>query len=354
MSQAVNPAMIVLARESRGITQLDLAEHLSITQGHLSKLETGYLNVSPDMLTALAKELNFPESFFYINYEVYPAKTPYYRKHKTLPKKELDQIVAWMNIHRFHVIQLLQSAEVEYSPLPQCDLDDYEGSPAKVAAAVREYLKLPSGPIKSMTDVIEDAGILVIPFKAGSRKFAGASMEATRPNYVILINEDMPGDRMRWTLAHELGHLVMHRLPSETMEEEADEFASEFLMPTREVAPYLTNLDPQKLAGLKQYWKTSIFSIVVHANRLGYLPDRQYRTMITKLAQLGITRTQEPPELAIPRETPSLLKELIEYHSKDLGFSPAQMSSLLWLNSEEYLQTYKVKGNHLRLVQAAG
>jgi hypothetical protein len=132
-----------------------------------------------------------------------------------------------------------------------------------------------------------------------------------------------------------------------------DEFASEFLMPAREIGPYLTNLDPQKLAGLKQYWKTSILSIVVHANRLGHLPDRQYRTMITKLAKLGITRLQEPSELAIPRETPSLLKELIEYHSKDLGYSSAQMSDMLWLNFPEYLDRYKLKGSSLRLVRTA-
>lgn len=345
----VNPVMITLARETRGLTQRELADILNVTQGKVSKMESGFLQVSEAILESLSVELRYPKKFFYQNFEVYPAGMHLYRKHKTLPNKDLTRIAASMNVFRTHVKQLLQSAEIDYKPLLECDLDEY-GTPSEIARIVRQHLQIPRGVIKSVTEILEDAGVLIIPFNPQTRFFSGASMLTEKPNYIVVINETMPGDRWRWTLAHELGHMVMHRIPTEDMEREADEFAAEFLMPAREIGQFLSNLTVERLAFLKRQWKVSMIAILNHALRLNKITPRQHRSLITRLAQLGITRIKEPAELNFPVEQPTLLNELIEFHGKELGFDVTQMADIFCSDVTEYIDTYKPTTSHLRLV----
>lgn len=352
MNRTINSAMIVLARESHGFTQSDLAKRIDVPQSTLSKMESGQIDVPSNVLAALVRELKYPEKFFYQTFEVYPAGMHLYlyRKHKTLPAKDLSRITALMNIYRSHVKYLLNAAEVEYKPVPEHDIDEF-GSIADIARVVRQHVGLPSGTIQNLTGVLEDMGIVVVPFNPGTRMFAGASMLSEKPNYVVVVNSQMPGDRWRWTLAHELAHMVMHHTPTANMEAEADEFAAEFLMPSREISQYLTDLTVERLASLKRLWKVSMFAILGHAKRLGCITERHHRTLIMKLAKAGITRIKEPPELSIPLETPTLLNELIEFHDKELRYDVEQLADLLNINVKDLNQRYNFTGRNMRLVR---
>ena len=64
MIQTINPDMIVLARESRGLSQKELAELLEVTQGYLSKIENGFLVITERLLTDVMAALRYPEKFF--------------------------------------------------------------------------------------------------------------------------------------------------------------------------------------------------------------------------------------------------------------------------------------------------
>jgi Zn-dependent peptidase ImmA (M78 family)/transcriptional regulator with XRE-family HTH domain len=355
MEKTVNPAMITLARGSLGLTQTDLADKIGVPQGRLSKIESGQILCPPEILVSLVRALKFPEKFFYQTFEVYPAGMHLYmyRKHKTLPAKNLSRIAAWMNLYRFHVKRLLDAAEIEYNEVPHLDIDEFDNV-RQIARAVRQYASIPPGPIENMTSVVEDMGIVVVPFNPGTRLFAGASMLTEKPNYVAVVNSQMPGDRWRWTLAHELGHMVMHRLPTMNMENEADEFAAEFLMPSQEIGQYLSDLTLERLASLKRYWRVSIFAILQHAVRLGKITERHQRTLITRLANNGITRLKEPAELSIPLEKPTLLLELVDFHANELGYSAEQMGDLLSFDVHRFLNQYEFTGRKLRAVPKVG
>jgi Zn-dependent peptidase ImmA (M78 family) len=349
MSEVINPEMIVLARESRGLTQRRLATELDITQGFVSKMESGYLGVSPEMLQALVKTLHYPEKFFYQNFQIFPAESHFYRKHKTLPSRAQLEILAKMNIFRKHVKELLDDAEIEFKPLPEFDLDEY-GTPEAIARATRQFLRLPRGPIKNMVKLLEDAGVLIIGLEVRTRMFSGAGMHAENPNYIIFVNRDMPTDRLRFTLAHELGHIIMHRVMRQLMELEADRFASEFLMPAREIAQYLVDITLERLANIKKYWKVSMAAILKHALNLGKVTQRQYQYLWTQMGMAGY-RLKEPPELDVPQEKPGLLSELIDLHLKELGYTVEQLSEKLALFTDEFISTYIAPKSHLRLVQ---
>src|SRR5215212_12019641 len=108
MTQTINPEMLVLARESRGIKQGELEKRLSVTQGKISKLESGLLQVTDDFLDGLAEALHFPREFFYQTDRVYGYGTTciYHRKRQSLPSLELRRLIAELNVRRIQISRL--------------------------------------------------------------------------------------------------------------------------------------------------------------------------------------------------------------------------------------------------------
>jgi Zn-dependent peptidase ImmA (M78 family)/transcriptional regulator with XRE-family HTH domain len=337
--------MVTLARESRGLTQGELAKQIAelqnrpCTQGTISKIEQGLLSVSDEILNGFVKILKYPHSFFSQNEEVYSAGMSQHRKRASLPAKTLCKIDAMTNISRLHVKSLLKSIEDIDLKVPYYDIDEY-CDPEKIARMVRQSWFLPRGPIDHVTKIMEKAGVIIIHCDFGTRLIDGVTMNnIDRLPPIIFINKDIPGDRLRFTLSHELGHIVMHKYPSENMEKEADRFASEFLMPTSDIKPDLSYLTLPKLADLKRHWKVAMSALVYKASTLKQITPRQSQYLFMQLSKAGY-KTREPAELDIPIETPVLLKQLINIHLNDLNYSINELATILNLEEEELFGYY--------------
>lgn len=342
--KAVEPQRIVLARESRGMLQSELAEAIDIPQAKLSKMESGLLEVSDSQLERLSKTLCYPKNFFYEFIEIYPLGLNYYRKNKGIPSRVFRSIEAYVNLRRVEIEKLLNTVEFTYErKIPHCDIDDEKyGSPEIIAKSVRAYWKIPRGAIDNMVELLESAGIIIIPCDFGTSAFAGVAAWTSDGVNLIFINKKMPSDRTRFTLAHELGHIVMHRLTTETMENEAHQFASEFLMPSETIRAQLSGLKIDKLAQLKLHWKVSMQAILMKAKALNVIKDRQYSYLWTQMGALNY-RKSEPFEYSIPQEKPTLLSEMISIHLKEMGFGVDELADFLSLQSDEFRLIYDVK-----------
>ena len=108
-----NPAMITLARESRGINQTELATRLRVPQGTVSKLESGALPITNELLVLIARELGYPTTFFQQTDVTYPfgSSTFYHRKQQSVLASVLRRIEAKVNIYRFHVARLIRATD---------------------------------------------------------------------------------------------------------------------------------------------------------------------------------------------------------------------------------------------------
>lgn len=340
----VNPKMITLARESRGLTQGGLAKQLAvlqdrlITQGIISKIEQGLIGTSEEILDGLVKVLKYPPTFFYQNEEIYAAGMSLHRKRASLPAKTLSKIEATTNILRFHVKSLLKSVEDIETKYPHYDIDEY-GDPEIIARFVRQAWLTPRGPIDNVTKLIEKAGILVIHCDFETRLIDGLTINVDKLPPIIFVNKDIPGDRMRFTLCHELGHIVMHKYPTLDMEKEADRFASELLMPSDDIKHNLSNLSLQKLADLKLFWKVAMSALIMKATSLNKITPWQSQYLWRQFSKLGY-KTREPAELDVPREKPSILKKLVDIHIKDLNYSVNEIAKILHLEEEELFGFY--------------
>lgn len=352
----VNPEMIVIGRESRGMTQSELANHLSVSQTAISRIEGDLLSVSNDMLKELCCALDYPESFFFLDEKILGPGISgmgiiYHRKRKNIPLKIVAMIQAQINIRRMHISKLLRGVELEKPyEIPHLDVDDYNGDIRKIASLVRAAWNLPQGPIKNLTECIEEAGGIVIKIDFGTTKIDALCQHYPGLPPIFFVNSKSPGDRLRFTLAHELGHIVMHRVPNDNMENEADVFASELLMPSKDIKSLLTNVSLRTLANLKPYWKVSMASMLLKSRDLGTITPRAYSYLWMEMGKAGYRR-REP--IDIPIEEPNTMKNLISLYREDLGYGASEISKIIALNDSEtnllYFQPYNIA--HLNIVK---
>jgi Zn-dependent peptidase ImmA (M78 family)/transcriptional regulator with XRE-family HTH domain len=333
MNPEFNPEMLILARDSRGHTQSSLARALSINQATISKIESGLMPVSSELLGRLALALKYPQEFFFQHDRVYGFGSSifYHRKRQGLPNTLLRQLHAQMNIRRNHLRRLLRSTEME-APcgFRHIDAEEYGGNIRKIAQLIRGAWRLPPGPVRNVIEAIETNGGVVIRYDFGTRKIDAISewTDDCPPLFFVNSNSDITGDRLRLTLAHEIGHIILHRFFTPNMETEANQFASEFLLPAHEIKPYLSRLNMPKLAALKREWKVSMGALIECALELGTITESQRRHFIINLRR-STHSFREPPETDVPIESPRLMNELIETHLQDLGYSVSEMSKMV-------------------------
>jgi Zn-dependent peptidase ImmA (M78 family)/transcriptional regulator with XRE-family HTH domain len=346
----VNPELVALARESRGITQKDLATLLDVSQSRISKIEDDIASdISDDEVNRLAAALAFPVSFFFRHDSLRNTTcVSLYRKRVTVPAKLLRACDAKIKLKSLHVQKLVESADLGDDKLPIIKPDEFEGGASSIAQMLRSYWSIPSGPINNLVQVIENAGCIVIPFDFGTSKLDGLSFLTKSNIPIIFINPKLPSDRIRLTLAHELGHVVMHRKPTEDMESEAYEFAAEFLMPAREIKSSFYPLNLDTLARLKLHWKVSMQALLKRAEQLGCIKPSYATYIWIQMSKLGY-KTSEPHEDLIPKEQPSLLQELVEMHLDQLEYSPDSLAEALGLKRAEFDSEYRSSHGALRL-----
>ncbi len=345
----LNPQMVILARQSRGLTQLELASQMKVGQATVSKIEAGLVQPTEEELDALATALRYPVHFFTQKRRIVGAGISelYHRKHEVVSARTLNRVHAYASIRIMNIEDLLRSLDYSKSELPVLPIEDFEANPEKIARTVRAFLRLPPGPIFSMTKVLEDCGGIIITMDMGTRHIDGFSRRVDGLPPVFFLNQDLLPDRWRWTLAHELGHMVMHTEPSnKDLEDEANRFAGEFLAPAHELKPQLWEVDIAKLAGLKRYWKISIQALVMRAKHLGVIEDWKQRQMFMKLSKAGF-RLREPQELDPPTEPPQRIQDMITFHKTKLRYNDNDLQTALATCIDDIYSMYLQGTPHL-------
>jgi Zn-dependent peptidase ImmA (M78 family)/transcriptional regulator with XRE-family HTH domain len=302
-----NVEMLTLAREAKGYTQKELAELCRCTQSRLSKIESGELMPQDTDIQNFVRVLGQSREFFFQLDMAAPASVSFYRKAQGLPLKMLRQCNAQMNVQRLQIERRIGNMKLGKRALPYLSPDN-DGGVKEVAHQLRLEWGLPPGPIKNLTKLVEEAGCVIVDFPFPSSKLDGLCIRAPQKPPIIFLNRDFPKSRRRLSLAHELGHLVMHTNPHEKVEDEAWEFAAEFLMPGDEIGKQLLNVNLDTLGQLKSEWGVSMQAILQRAKKLEKISESYNRFLWIQIAKCGY-RINEPFEDVIPDETPTSLEE---------------------------------------------
>lgn len=350
---SIQAGRITLAREARGYTQAQLAHDTGVSQSYLSKVENLKIAPADDLVDKAAEVLGYPRSFFDAAFAPQSLPISFYRRRLSISAKAVRQIDAISNMWIEHVHQLLVSVDLPEPDVPVVELHGLlNGSnieseatlrdlPEQVAVELRSAWHVGRGPIENITNLLESHGVVVIPFNFPSPKFDALGV---RPGNgvppLLIVSTAIPGDRLRFTLAHELGHLIMHSRPispERDIEKEADRFAAEFLAPAAEIKSRLNRLSIQSAAELKAHWKVSMMSLIYRAGQLGKITQHQQEYLYKRMGSLGYRNLEPVP---IPREQPLLLRQILRTHLDSLGFTPVELMESLHICNEDFQQWY--------------
>lgn len=348
--------MIELAREARGLTQTSLAKLLNLSQAQVSKFEQGLKSVDNELLNKLSKTLDYPVKFFLQNHRIYVPGIGFDRNRKSLGVNKRKMIDANVNIQRMHVQNLLSAVELVSEKIPRLDEFANEFTPQEpelVARAVREFYKLPRGPIENLTKTLENAGIFIIHTDFDTSKQDGMTFQAPEVPAIIFLNNNLSPDRLRFTVAHELGHIVMHEMPTQESEEQADRFASEFLLPSDQIKDDFLNsnirkMQLYKLQNLKNKWGVSFQTLIRKALDLKMITAKQRQHFYVQMSRSGYSRNYEP-DCGLQKERPYLFRNLIALYRQELEYSLTDLSKIMNLNEQEMIKLYSINDERPKL-----
>jgi Zn-dependent peptidase ImmA (M78 family)/transcriptional regulator with XRE-family HTH domain len=344
-SPTFNRHILLLARQYRAMSQAEVAAAAKIDQGHYSKIENGLLPHGPseETLQALARALRFPASYFRQTDHVYGLPIsihPMHRKRASVGERALRRIHADLNLRLVHLRRLLNAIDLkQHFTMPQIDVDEGGGA-ERVAEAVRKAWLIPPGPFVDLTGCVERAGGLVVFCNFADADVDGVTLRAPDLPPCIFLNQTAPADRLRFSLAHELAHVVMHHVPTATMEDEADIFARSLLMPAKDIKKDLVGrLTLEKLGRLKLIWRVSMQALLMRATDLGTVTANQSQYLWRQISSLGY-RKREPAELDFEAEKPGVFPRLIGIHLQDLGYTTADLAKALHLDAIDMPSLY--------------
>jgi Zn-dependent peptidase ImmA (M78 family)/DNA-binding XRE family transcriptional regulator len=309
----INGDRIRQAREIKALTQGELAERCGTSQSHVALFEQNLRTPSDETLELIAVATGFPIPFFKRESAPdLPLGSLLYRKRKTMSSRDRDQVRQLARL----VFELIEDLASRFKRI-ELRLPRMAGAtPEDAARITRAELGMsPESPATNLSRRLERNGIVVLPIHLEIDEHDAFSVWAdTEPRTpVIVTTAGRPGDRQRWSMAHELGHLVLHQaftLTPSAIEDEADVFAGEFLLPEDAMRKDLSApLTLTALADLKSRWGVSMQALVMRAFNLDIVTDGQRRYLFRQFVAKGWMR-DEP--VLIPSEKPRLLRKLAE------------------------------------------
>lgn len=331
-----------LARHYWGKTLNDIAEEIGCTRQYVSQLETGKgkLKLEDQITDALAKSLKVAPTFFFKPVGAsLSEEQAHFRKLSTTKASVKQKVLARGTLFD----QLVEFIDTKVR-LPTVDFPDESGAETaeqieQAAERLRTYWGLGLGPVSHMVRVVERAGAVIAFFQDASTEVDALSIVSRRP--VIVRNDAKQSPfRLRFDIAHELGHLVLHEgqvTGDRKTESEANRFASAFLLPRTTFVKAFprrgSRLDWVGISKMKMDFQVSKAAILYRAKSLGVIDDYQYRGAVIYLKNQG-ENIEEKEDAFCQREQaetiPAALKVLREYH----GINHSALAEQLGVTSD--------------------
>lgn len=355
--RSLNPSRLTEAREAKGLTMAELARVLDISRQAISSFEKGLKNPSSETLSQICRILGFPERFF-ISEEGSPeiSGAVHFRSRTTATKKERVSGRAkgrWVPLILRECSHYVQLPEVI---LPDIDIPDFESLEdadiEDIATQVRRFWQLGDGPITNLTRLLENKGIVVTNLFSAEKVDAFSFWDNGRP--IIITDKSRTAVRLRFSLAHELGHLIMHRSVEdnylddkalfEKVEQQANYFAGCFLLPAQTFGREYYSPSLSALQKLKERWIVSLGCLTYRASNLGLMSENQKSYVFRQLTPF---RRREPLDDIIAREEPQFIHKLINLLDEHSILAKSDLFNIFGLPVHELSAITKVSENEL-------
>ena len=325
-----------LARFLSSLSLDELGEAVGASRQYIHQLETGAKEPSSEMQAALAAALRVRPGFFERGAgNQVREEDCHFRRLLTAPRSAVSQAVA-----RGTVAELIVESLATRVRFPSVDFPDV-GRPndaygvEAAAEQARAHWRLGlDAPVTNMTRVVENAGAVVVHFTDISEKVDALSIARRRP-IIVRASAKRAAVRLRFDLAHECGHLVMHQgvtTGDRDTEAQAHRFAGAFLIPRAAFAAEFPRsrraLDWVGLYAMKLRWQVSVRALVRRAFDLALIDAAQYRTANIHLVKTGQSKVERHDDVLVP-ERAELLSSAVELlHARNPAAAAALLAEL--------------------------
>lgn len=336
------PARLTQARVRLGVSKTDLAGAVGVSPAAIGQYEAGVSSPRSEVLNRLAKSLKVRTEFFSTGRPLARIDTvnAHFRSLRSARVSDRQKALATATL-----VWELTFALERYIKLPEADLPAVPPgtSPSEAAIVLRGHWDLPDGPVKHLVATAESHGIVVAirPLREVDAVDAFAVVIVDRPVIITTPRRSQNVFRHRFSVAHEIGHLLLHgesSEPSAAIEKEADEFAAALLTPAASMDAALPpRLDLAALDRLGRTWGVSPHSLVRRMVERGRTTESSARRAYQRLAIVNDAFAD--PTSAYPGEVPTLLQKAAELAADHgagvpalaeiLKLSPAQVRDLL-------------------------
>lgn len=363
MTKGINDlqaARLEQALAARGLTKGQLASLVGVAAPTVTKWCKGDQAPEAHTFDRLATVLNVQAEWL-TRPMLQAVSPPLFRSNASALKAARAKLEA-----RTEWVQEVASLLSEYVDYPKVNLprrefkDPEQISDADIEAAAdecRSLWQLGRGPIQNLVLAAESAGIIVAREETEISAIEGLSSWSQilgRP--IVLLSADKAnGYRSRFDLAHEIGHLILHRcIPRaeerdryNQMEKQAHRFAGALLLPAETFAREVrvpTNLD--NLLILKQRWGASVAAMMMRLHALGLLSDEEKLALFKRRSARWGSKAEPGDDKWAP-ESPRLLRRTVELLVNEgilpveslprhLGFSPLDIQNLCSLRNNYF------------------
>lgn len=345
-------ARLRIARELRRYrTAAAFADELNVTRSLISQYETEAARPPLSQIERIASTLQMPIGFFFKPIPETGGKVPFFRSMASAVDTERGRACALLMLLADMTDTLVESIE-----LPEPDFPD-EVLPGNfrlwssdqieiIAEQVRQWLGVRSGPLPNLTILLEHRGVVIARTYLAERELDGLSAWLNNRPYVIVHNGKSAA-RSRTDLAHELGHLLLHRGVDpivlsdknafKLLEKQAFRFAGALLLPRSEFAFEISSGTMDEFIGMKPRWQVSVGQLIHRAQDLDLISNASATALWRKYTRSG-WRLHEPIEDAVRLETPTLLRSSSEVLRDEGGFVPSEIIDQTGVPAQEYLR----------------
>ena len=337
-----------LARAAAGFSLRGLSERIGnrVSAQQIGKYERDEDVPGSAVLIALSDSLDVPVDYLVGDQEMVLDGVEFRKKQITSKKEEAQvQAQALHLIERYLMVEEilgLRSAEWDKpheAPFPVRELAEAE----LAAQNLRTHWDLGIDPIPNLVELLEERGVKVMVVDS-QENIDGLAAQVRRgdrdPVRVIVIRRGVHGERQRFNLAHELGHMVMEPQGDEKFHEKAAQrFAGAFLMPAEamwsNIGRHRSSIGWSELFALKQLFGASVQAIVYRCGDLGIFPPSMTQRLFREFSRLGYRSAPNYEPNPLPEEKPERFDRLCYRALAESAISEPKTAELLNITVHE-------------------